>query len=138
MATSEFTQEISSLHGVLKSFTRRFTTDHDQSLDLVQDTMLKALLFKDKFREDTNLKGWLFTIMRNTFINNYRKEQLARTTRDFTKDLHYLAKPDTHTFSSPDATIEYNDIWEHINSLHSDLLTPFKMHTSGYKYQEIA
>jgi RNA polymerase sigma-70 factor (ECF subfamily) len=78
MGSNEFILEITSLQSTLRAFTRRFTTDHDESLDLVQETLLKALRYRDKFREGTNLKGWLFTIMRNTFINEYRKEKKAK------------------------------------------------------------
>lgn len=138
MTAIEFTHQVASLRSTLYSFTRRFTTDRDECLDLVQDTMLKALTYKDKFREDTNLKGWLFTIMRNTFINNYRKNQRARTSHDDTKELYFLNVEDTHTFNGPDTNYEYQDMWKHINSLRDELLVPFKMHTSGYKYHEIS
>jgi RNA polymerase sigma factor (sigma-70 family) len=138
MTTLEFTHEVASLRSTLKMFTRRFTNDGEESSDLVQDTILKALMYKDRFTQDTNLKGWLFTIMRNTFINNYRKNQRARTSKDTTKDLHFLNVADNHTFSGPDTRFEYNDIWKNVNELKEELLTPFKMHTSGYKYHEIA
>jgi RNA polymerase sigma factor (sigma-70 family) len=138
MSTSEFTLQLSCLRPTLKVFTRRFTTDREESNDLVQDTLLKALTYRNKFRENTNLKGWLFTIMRNTFINNYRKNQRAKTSHDDTKELYYLNVEDTHTFSSPGSTFEYKDIWNNVNALREELLTPFKMHTSGYKYHEIA
>jgi RNA polymerase sigma factor (sigma-70 family) len=138
MSTTEFTLQLSSMRPTLKAFTRRFTSDREESNDLVQDTLLKALTYRNKFREDTNLKGWLFTIMRNTFINNYRKNQRAKTSHDDTKELYYLNVEDTHTFSSPGSTFEYQDIWNNVNSLREELLTPFKMHTSGYKYHEIA
>jgi RNA polymerase sigma-70 factor (ECF subfamily) len=138
MSTAELNYKISSLHPELRALTRRFTSDKDESLDLVQDTILKALMYKDKFREDTNLKGWLFTIMRNTFINNYRKNQRAKTSHDKSKELYALNVEDTHTFNSPWATLEYKNIWDHINSLREELLTPFKLHTSGFKYHEIS
>jgi RNA polymerase sigma-70 factor (ECF subfamily) len=138
MTAIEFTHQVASLRSTLYTFTRRFTTDRDECLDLVQDTMLKALTYKDKFREDTNLKGWLFTIMRNTFINNYRKNQRSRTSHDDTKELYFLNVEDTHTFNGPGTNYEYQDMWKHINSLRDELLVPFKMHTSGYKYHEIA
>jgi RNA polymerase sigma factor (sigma-70 family) len=138
MTALEFTYQVASLRSTLYTFTRRFTSDRDESLDLVQDTMLKALTYKDKFREDTNLKGWLFTIMRNTFINNYRKGQRAKTSRDNTKELYFLNVEDTHTFNKPETNFEYKDIWKNINELRDELLVPFKMHTSGYKYHEIA
>lgn len=138
MSALELTHQISSMHPILKAFTRRFTTDQDESLDLIQDTVLRALMYKDKFREGTNLKGWLFTIMRNTFINKYRKTKRFRASHDYTKDLYFLNVEDTHTFNGPATNFEYNDMWKHVNTLRDELLTPFKMHTSGYKYYEIA
>src|SRR6476620_7626934 len=112
MTALELTHQITSLRSTLKTFTRRFTTDREESSDLVQDTILKALLYKDKFTQDTNLKGWLFTIMRNTFINNYRKNQRARTSNDTTKELYFLNVEDNHTFNCPDTRFEYEDIWK--------------------------
>lgn len=138
MTALEFTYQIAGLRATLYLFTRRFTRDRDESLDLVQDTMLKALTYKDRFRDDTNLKGWLFTIMRNTFINQYRKAKRGRTSRDTTKDLFFLNVEDTHTFHKPDTAFEYYEILKKIDFLREDLLIPFKMHANGYKYNEIS
>ncbi len=138
MTTLEFNSQIAGLRSTLRGFTRRFTNDKDEALDLVQDTILKALMYRDKFRADTNLKGWLFTIMRNTFINNYRKHQRERTSTDTTKELFYLNVEDTHTFNRPASSFEYEDIWKNVHEIREELLTPFKMHNSGYKYHEIA
>lgn len=138
MKAADITQEIIKLRPTLKGFTHRFTRDKEESLDLVQDTLLKALMYKDKFREQTNLKGWLFTIMRNTFINNYRKNQRAKTSHDDTKELYFLNVEDTHTFNLPDSRYEYYDIWKHVNEIKEEFQIPFKMHASGYKYSEIA
>jgi RNA polymerase sigma factor (sigma-70 family) len=133
MTAIEFTHQIAGLRGTLQTFTRRFTHDKDESLDLVQDTILKALTYRDKFRQDTNLKGWLFTIMRNTFINNYRKNQRAKTSNDSTKDLYFLNVEEEHTFNRPQESLEFKEIWKNVNSIKEELLTPFKMHTTGYK-----
>lgn len=138
MTAFEFAYEISSLRNTLRAFTRKFTIDRDESLDLVQETILKALTHKDKFKDDVNLKGWLFTIMRNTFINNYRKRQREKTSNDRTKDLLQLNVSDKHTFTSPESGFEYKDIWKNVHELRDELLAPFKMYTSGYKYHEIA
>jgi len=138
MKTLEFTHEIAGLRSTLQTFTRRFTHDRDESLDLVQDTILKALTYRDKFRDNTNLKGWLFTIMRNTFINNYRKNQRTKTSHDTTKDLYFLNVEEEHTFNRPQESMEFREIWNNVNHLREELLTPFKMHTTGYKYHEIA
>lgn len=138
MTAIEFSKQLAMLRPTLRTFTRRFTTDRDESLDLVQDTILKALTYRDKFREDTNLKGWLFTIMRNTYINSYRKNQRARTSHDDTKELYYLNVEDTHTFNKPEGSVEFKEVWKNVNDLKDELLIPFKMHTTGYKYHEIA
>ena len=138
MTAIEFTHQVAGLRSTLQLFTRKFTNDRDESLDLVQDTMMKALIYRDKFRDDVNLKGWLFTIMRNTFINNYRKTQRERTSTDRSQKLFQLDVHDPHTFSSPDSNFEYKDIWKNVDELREELLIPFKMHMSGYKYHEIA
>jgi RNA polymerase sigma factor (sigma-70 family) len=138
MTTIEFSHQIAGLRGILKDFTRKFTSDKDESHDLVQDTMLKALIHRDKFRENTNLKGWLFTIMRNTFINNYRKDRRVKKVSDHAKESIFQSTEDEHTFNRPHETLEFKDIWKNVNDLREELRTPFKMNCTGYKYQEIA
>lgn len=138
MTDVEFARHIINLRGALKTFTYRFTTDREESHDLVQDTILKALMYMDKFRENTNMKGWLFTIMRNTFINNYRKRQRHHIINQDSKDFFFDSIEDDHTFNSPGSAYEYKDIWKQIDELSEELLVPFKMYTSGYKYYEIA
>ena len=138
MTTTEFSHQIAKLRPTLKTFTYRFTSNGDDSQDLVQDTILKALTYKDKFRDDTNLKGWLFTIMRNTYINNYRKARREKTSHDDTKDLHFLNVEDEYTFHRPEGSLEFKETWRNMNLIKDELLIPFKMHTTGYKYHEIA
>lgn len=138
MTALEFGHHISALRPTLRTFTYRFTSNREESQDLVQDTILKALTYRDKFRENTNLKGWLFTIMRNTYINNYRKAQRERTSNDTTEELYFLNVEDEHTFNRPEGSVEFKEVWRSMNSIKDDLLIPFKMHTTGYKYHEIA
>ncbi len=138
MRKSEFSNQVASLRPTLKTFTRKFTTDREESQDLVQDTILKALTYCTKFRENTNLKGWLFTIMRNTYINNYRKTQRAQTSHDTTKELYHLNVEDHHTFNRPESSLEFKEVWQNVHNIKDELLIPFKMYTSGYKYNEIS
>ncbi len=138
MSATEFQHQIAILRPMLKTFTRRFTTDREESQDLVQDTILKALTYCDKFRKDTNLKGWLFTIMRNTYINNYRKNRNAKTSHDTTKELYFLNVEDHHTFNRPEGSLEFKEVWRNVNSIKDEFLIPFKMYTTGYKYHEIS
>lgn len=139
MLTSvEFTDQISGLRSALKTFTYKFTSNREESQDLVQDTILKALIYRDKFRENTNLKGWLFTIMRNTFINNYHRSLKEKTSNDTTTDLYFLNVEDEYTFNRPESSLEFKEVWRNVNNLKDELLIPFKMHATGYKYHEIA
>ena len=71
MSTLEFNYLIGNHSGSLKSFAYNFTKNTEDAEDLLQDTLLKAIRYKDNFQDGTNFKGWLFTIMRNIFINNY-------------------------------------------------------------------
>ena len=138
MTSLEFSQNLAKLRPTLRTFTNRFTLNREESQDLVQDTILKALTYRTKFREDTNLKGWLFTIMRNTYINNYRKTQRERTSNDNSRDLYHLHVEDQHTFNRPQESMEFKEVWRNMNSIREELLIPFKMYTTGYKYHEIA
>lgn len=63
----------------LKNYALSLTHNMDDTKDLVQETLLKALRYKDKFAEGTNLRGWLYTIMKNNFINNYRRDAKRNT-----------------------------------------------------------
>ena len=138
MTAIEFNHRVADLKDTLSLFTRKFVKTQEESEDLVQETILKALTYRSKFKANTNLKGWLYTIMRNTFINNYRKAQRAKTSHDDTKELYYLNVADDHTFNTPDGTYEFKDIMNSVNDVRDDLRVPFKMHVEGYKYQEIA
>lgn len=138
MTAIEFSHQVESLRDTLSTFTRKFTKDKEDAEDLIQDTILKALTYRDKFVENTNLKGWLYTIMRNTFINGYRKFSKAKTTIDQSDNLYYLNTREEHTFNLPDSSIEYNDIEEAIANVRDEYLAPFKMFVDGYKYHEIA
>ena len=71
MTALEFNSRLSNMYGSLELFTKKFTRDPDEAADLIQETLFKAFKYKDKFKQDTNLKAWLFTIMRNIFINDY-------------------------------------------------------------------
>lgn len=138
MTNPDFACKIADMRSTLQLFTRRFTNNREESHDLVQDTLLKALTNYHRYQHETNLKGWLFTIMRNTFINGYRKNQRERTSNDPTKDLYYLNVADKNSLNSPELQFEYEDVWRNVDKIHTKLLTPFKMWSSGYKYHEIA
>ena len=107
-------------------------------MDLVQDTYLKAITYKDKFVDYTNLKAWVFTIMKNTFINNYRRNVKENTIIDGTQDLYYLNMPHDKGFISPESSYAEDEIQKAIDSLSDEFRIPFRMHIDGFKYHEIA
>ena len=72
MTSLEFSSQIVKLSKALKPFAMRLTKDLDDANDLLQDTLLKGFTNSEKFKDGTNLKAWMFTIMKNTFITNYQ------------------------------------------------------------------
>jgi len=138
MTAPEFNNSLIGMKSNLQRFAMSLTSDRDTALDLVQDTYLKAITHKDKFADYTNLKAWVFTIMKNTFINNYRRNMKENTIIDGTQDLYYLNQPHDKGFISPESNYAKNEIEKAIDSLEDEFRVPFRMHIDGYKYKEIA
>jgi RNA polymerase sigma factor, sigma-70 family len=135
---SSFQSSVAGLHGNLLSFAMKLTLNKDEALDLVQDTTLKALNNEDKFEADTNLKGWMLAIMRNIFINNYRKTSRESTMLDSTQDLYHLSLPQDSGIQTPDGAVAANEISSILAGFPGDYRKPFSMHVAGYKYEEIS
>ncbi len=138
MTAIEFNTRVGSMYGSLEQFTRKFTKDPDEAADLVQETMLKAFRYRQKFRHDTNLKAWLFTIMKNTFINNYRK--LSRFTfHSESDDENYMVPvKDDSLDGAPEDKMQYDELLSLVRGIKAEFRIPFEMHYNGYKYNEIA
>ena len=136
MRAQMFDSDLIALEESLTRFAYSLSSNSDDAKDLVQDTFLKALTSKGQFENDTNLRAWAFAIMRNTFINNYRRNIKHATTFD-SSDNQFLinSRPDQASVESAYSAIE---ISRKIDSLDSEFRIPFQMHTSGYKYKEIA
>lgn len=138
MTAIEFNTQLTDLRSNLHRFAYRLTTDAEDAADLLQETLYKALSNKDKFQDKTNLKSWTFTIMKNTFINNYRRASRSQTILDTTKELHFLNIPQDSGLISPDSSFSMKEISKAINDLEIEYRKPFVMHTEGFKYKEIA
>jgi len=138
MTTYEFNSKLIGMKPNLQRFAMSLTSDRDDALDLVQDTFLKAITNKEKFADYTNLKAWVFTIMKNTFINNYRRGVKENTIIDGTQDLYYINQPQDKGFTSPESNYSEGEIERAIDSLDDEFRIPFRMHIAGYKYKEIA
>lgn len=138
MESKEFQTKLMSLQTNLLNFAYMLTSNRDNAYDLLQDTTLKALANEDKYVDNTNFKGWVFTIMRNIFINNYRRVARCATIIDQTEDLYHLNMSQDSGIESPEGSYGAREISAAINSFPDEYRIPFSMHVAGYKYNEIA
>lgn len=123
-----------NLHYYALSLTRNVP----DSEDLVQETLCKAFTYRNRFAENTNLKAWLFTIMKNIFINNYRRKVKANTIFDHSKESWLINLPQVSRLPDPETSYRYQELLNALNFLPEELGTPLKMYFEGYKYKEIA
>ena len=138
MRTTDFTQNLLGMQPELRRFAMKLTADYEEANDLLQETSLKALDNEDKYTPDTNFKGWMYTIMRNIFINNYRKTVRDQTFIDQTDNLFHLNLPQDSGFDSTEGNYDLKEIRKIVNSLPKEYRVPFSMYVSGFKYREIA
>ena len=134
----KLTCKIVEMESELRHFAFKLTADQDSANDLVQECMLKALDNKEKFVHAQNFKGWMYTIMRNIFINNYRRIVREQTFVDQTDNLYHLNLPQNSGFANAEGSYDLKEMHRIVNSLPRDYKVPFSMHVSGFKYREIA
>lgn len=133
-----FKNNLISVQEELFRFAFKLTANREDANDLLQETSLKALDNVDKYMPGTNFKGWIYTIMRNIFINNYRKIIREQTYVDQTDNLFYLSLPQNSGFDSTEGAYDLKEIRRIVNSMSKEYRVPFSMHVSGFKYREIA
>jgi RNA polymerase sigma factor (sigma-70 family) len=137
MSTLEFNEALIGMENNLHSFAMSFTRNNEDARDLTQETMLKAITYRNYYAPQTNFKAWVFTIMRNIFINQYRRKVKSGTIFDHSQDLYLLNQPGD-SLNSPVQEIAIKEINSHINGLEEEYKVPFKMHFKGFKYKEIS
>jgi len=138
MTAHDFSNNLIKLKEHMQRFAFSLTSDKEEAKDLIQETYLKALIYRDKFVDYSNLKAWVFTIMKNIFINNYRKSVRVNMIVDNSKDLLLLNNTKESRHVLPDSEYAYHEINQVIDNLENEFKIPFTMHNEGYKYQEIA
>ena len=138
MSTPKFEKQLVELQGNLLNFAYMLTSNRDDAYDLLQDTTLKALDNEEKYVDNVNFKGWVFTIMRNIFINKYRRMVRSATVIDQTEDLYHLNTAQDSGLTSPEGTFAEKEIHAAIDAFADEYRIPFSMHIAGYKYNEIA
>ena len=138
MNALQFQKKLLSMQENMMNFALMLTANRDDAQDLMQDTTLKVLDNQEKFVDNINFKGWVLTVMRNIFINNYHRVVRTQTVVDQSIDLYNLDVASDSGFDSPDGSCQIKEITKAINGLNNDLKVPFSMFLNGYKYNEIA
>ena len=138
MKSVSFKKDLIGIQDELLRFAYKLTANREEANDLLQETSLKALDNEDKYMPDTNFKGWMYTIMRNIFINNYRKIIRDQTYVDQTENLYHLSLPQDSGFDNTEGAYDLKEIRRVVGGLTKEYRVPFSMHVSGFKYREIA
>lgn len=139
MTAIEYHYNLINLQGNLMRYANSLTLDKEKAKDLVQETFLKALIYQNKYRYNKNLKAWVFTIMKNTFINNYRQKWYNNTYNTGSKDDYFQGfRSPPNASDSTDSFIALKEIEKKFEVLNQSYKMPFKMYNNGFKYKEIA
>ena len=138
MKSLSFKKDLIGVQDELLRFAYKLTTDREEANDLLQETSLKALDNEDKYMPDTNFKGWMYTIMRNLFINNYRRVTREMSMMDDSYSIgrqNLLEVEDGERF---EYAYDLKELHKVINAVPESMRKPFLMYVAGFKYNEIA
>ncbi len=138
MSVKEFNSVLLENADFLKPFAVNLTKDNETANDLYQETLYKALANQEKYNVGTNIKAWLFTIMRNIFINDYRRKAKQKTIFDNSAGDYLINLKQVSVRNSAESSLQVKEINEAIYQLPEIFKTPFMLYFDGYKYQEIA
>lgn len=138
MSATEFNQMLVSNADFLKPFAINLTRDSEAAQDLFQETLYKALANHEKYHSGTNIKAWLFTIMRNIFINDYRRKSKQKTIFDNTPNDYLLDYKQSTISNDAESDMRLKEVRKAVEELPEIFKTPFKLYFDGYKYNEIA
>lgn len=138
MGVAEFNGLLLNNAGALKPYAVTLTRDQERAKDLFQETLTRALTNKHLYQTGTNIKAWLHTIMRNIFINDYRRSMKHRTTQLGDVQEQTINATRISVQNEGIQNVNAKEIWNEVNGLPGLFREPFLMHYYGYKYQDIA
>jgi RNA polymerase sigma-70 factor (ECF subfamily) len=138
MTEIEFGKQLLDLQPGLFRYALGLKLNRDDAKDLVQETYLKAIQNKSNYSDNGYLKAWTFTIMRNTFINNYRRNTLQNTMIDRSEESYFINQTQCGNSDHPDSIYSFQEINSKIELLQKKFRVPFRMYLDGYKYKEIS
>lgn len=137
MKNTDFISNYTKLDGLLLGFAIRLTSNKVEAQELYQETLYKAFLNKEKYKDGTNFKSWITTIMRNTFINGYRKKQTRNRVEQPIENCIEVNRLYT-TENKAHSNIMMNEIWAAIKLLKKQYSDPFLLFYQGFHYNEIS
>ncbi len=138
MSDLEFNEMLLRHADFLRPFAINLTRDTEAANDLYQETLYKALANHEKYNVGTNIKAWLFTIMRNIFINDYRRKVKQKTIFDTTPNDYLINYKQASISNAAESELRMKEIKKAIQELPEIFKTPFLLYFDGYKYNEIA
>ncbi|MFY7840601.1 MAG: RNA polymerase sigma factor [Lacibacter sp.] len=138
MSTVEFNQMLLTNTDFLKPFAFTLTRDNETAKDLLQETMFRALANREKYNVGTNIKAWLYTIMRNIFINSYRRKAKQQTIFDSTPNDFLLDYQQATVANQAETNMQLKEIQQAVYGLPEIFKQPFTLYFEGFKYHEIA
>ncbi len=138
MSTPEFNRILENNVEFLRPFAITLTHDNEAAKDLFQETLYRALANKDKYNVGTNIRAWLYTIMRNIFINNYRRKAKQATLFDNSPNDYLLNQGQQSVANDAITNINLKEVQRAIYRLPDIFKNPFLLYFDGYRYHEIA
>jgi len=138
MSASEFNELLLSNAGSLRPFAVSLTHDHEIAKDLFQETLYKALANQDRYSTGTNIRAWLFTIMRNIFINDYRRKAKQRTIFDNNINETLINSGKVIVNNRGENSLQLKEVHKVIYQLPQIFKIPFLLYFEGYRYHEIS
>ncbi len=138
MSNAEFSLLLTENAEFLRPFAINLTKDHESAKDLYQETLYRAISNKDKYNVGTNIKAWLYTIMRNIFINDYRKRSKQSIVFDSTPNDFIIDQTHTKVLNQGVTNLNMREVNQMIFDLPELFRIPFNLYFEGYKYNEIA
>ena len=138
MSIIEFSARFNQLEGLLQAFAIQLTKNKADAEDLVQETAFKAFKYRNNYQPQTNLRAWLITIMRNTFINDYRKQKRRQALHEQTDQTYFFDARNQTVENMGESNMTLEELQTLLEKLEEWARIPFLMYYQGFKYEEIA
>ncbi|MEM1214102.1 MAG: RNA polymerase sigma factor [Bacteroidota bacterium] len=134
----QFQRELNNVRDIVFRFALKLTGDYQDAQDLWQESCIRAFRYREKFERGTNFKAWLSTIVRNSFVTNYRKRKRRRQISEPVETFDYALESKMMVPNEGEANMRIQAIYHQLDQLSDLYRVPFLMHYQGYEYKEIA